>query len=631
MLPASSQTSAANLPPGLVRILGDARLCVSSEVLALAFPSAETVCTMEESGVLRVWNAINGTQRSWRFLSQRATHWQFTQDARYLASAGRDLCWWDVRTGELLGVHSSPDWVTALAFRDGGVAESLILATGMEGGQLAVWGNAGKYLLRTLLGHGQEISALAFSPEGARLASASEDKVVCIWELPTGRCIGEFHAHTDRVVALAWHPKGQHLVSAGWDGRVWVWDSATSVLLPLVDAPGPALHALAFEAAGCQLAAVDATGMVRVWNWGEAKPSRTYQTGGTRFRLLCFNPAADHLAVAGEDRRVQILSRTQEPEHAIHPAHRTASSQFDTCARGKILAVSPEGKLLAELGEVNRVRVWEEGTLRATLAIHPQGDCHAVAFSPDGRWLAVGSDEGAVHLWDQAAARWVRTLEYEGQCGPLNELIVAPDSTWLAGASSAGTSLCLWHLAEEEPTWFFGNAVDGCSVESLAASGDGRLLAAGGIDWLATGGSTGLLVVWELPTWREVAAFEEGVTALAFHPSRKTLAFACLDGPLRIWDLDAQEPRLELPVPRGLVNALAFSPDGLLLASGGEDRCLRCWNSTTGALQARIELDSRIYSLAFSPDGRFLFTAHGNGSTLQFTVDACVSDAVPNT
>src|SRR5262245_22845209 len=82
---------------GLLRVFGDARFCPDSEVLALAYPSAETVCTVEEGGILRVWDARRGFLRAWRFLSSLETLWEFTLDARLLASAGDEMCLWDTR------------------------------------------------------------------------------------------------------------------------------------------------------------------------------------------------------------------------------------------------------------------------------------------------------------------------------------------------------------------------------------------------------------------------------------------------------------------------------------------------------------------------------------------------------
>src|SRR5262249_23552354 len=154
--------------------------------------------------------------------------------------------------------------------------------------------------------------------------------------------------------------------------------------------------------------------------------------------------------------------------------------------------------------------------------------------------------------------------------------------------------------------------LDGCNVEALAFHPQKRLLAVGGIDWLATGGSDGAVSLWDVEQRCEVETFPGGVTGLVFHPNGRRLATATLDSCIDVWSVDSGTLELELMGHEGPARCVAWSPDGKLLASGGDDRIVRLWDADTGAVLGMRELDTQIKAVRFAPDGAHLFTANGN-------------------
>src|SRR5262249_12319108 len=150
-----------------------------------------------------------------------------------------------------------------------------------------------------------------------------------------------------------------------------------------------------------------------------------------------------------------------------------------------------------------------------------------------------------------------------------------------------------------------------CAVEALAFHPSGSILAAGGVDWLATGGSSGAVSLWDLPGRCETALLPEGTTALAFHPDGSRLAFATLDRGVRIWSTLDQELLAELTGHEATVTCLAYRADGQYLATGGDDNTIRLWDHE-GTEVALLEVESRPTALAFGSDGSTLFVAHAN-------------------
>jgi WD40 repeat protein len=261
----------------------------------------------------------------------------------------------------------------------------------------------------------------------------------------------------------------------------------------------------------------------------------------------------------------------------------------------------------------------------------------AVARSPDGRWiagstnapdggeLAGSASRGSLRLWDASSGRLRHALI--GQRPPITALAFSRDGTLLASASCRGTDVWLWDVSTGEPALLIPDAIDGCSVEAIAFHSRHRWLAAGGVDWLATGGSDGAVVVWDVASRLEIITLNGAATALCFDPSGRRLAAASLDRSIHLWDVDEweeggvrRETAAELHGHEDAVSALAYSPDSRLLASGSADYSICLWDAVAGKLLARARLDTQVKALGFAPNGRYLFTGNGNTSCYQLDV-----------
>ena len=94
----------------------------------------------------------------------------------------------------------------------------------LERGQLSHWPR----LEMTIHGHERIVLSVAFSPDGRRIASASRDRTIRVWDATTGEIVaGPFTGHTDRVTSVAFSPDGQCIASASQDHTIRVWDSTT--------------------------------------------------------------------------------------------------------------------------------------------------------------------------------------------------------------------------------------------------------------------------------------------------------------------------------------------------------------------------------------------------------------------
>jgi WD40 repeat protein len=601
------------------RVFGAPVLHTDADLLAIGIAGDGTLWSVEEPGRLRQWTLGTRRQVGDRPLDELATVWTFNWAGRLVASASDEVAVWEVSSGEQLAGWAALSWVTALAFQPG----APVLASGHDDGLVCVWNWIDKKPLLELRGHKAAISALAFSRDGKRLASACETRLIRVWDLESGQMLGTLEGHTDRIPALAWHPDNRRLFSAGWDTTVRVWDTHTFEPIILLNSHATQVHALAVSADGKLLASADSDNAVHIWLAEENRTLAVLREETGEVRCLAFTPddgkgnlASPLLAWGTADRVIHLWDSNQG----------TGGDGVDPLTSRTVVSVSPDGARLYSLGAGTDLRAWEIASGEPAPALEGDPVLRTFAASTDGKWLAAARSEATEVREDRTtlalyeAGTGKRQVVCEGQRAPITALAFSPDGALLASGGVQSSDVWLWRVPEGEPILLIPDAVDDCSVEALAFQPGGRLLALAGIDWLATGGSDGQVVLWHLDERVAKRTLPGGALAIAFHPAGRLLACATLHRSVVIYDVEEGRVVHELKGYQDTVTCLAWSPDGALVASAGEDRVVRLQNPS-GEPAGAWELDNPIKSLAFTPDGKYLFTGNGNTSCYQIEVE----------
>ena len=206
------------------------------------------------------------------------------------------------------------------------------------------------------------VFAVAWSPDGQRIASCADDKTVQVWDASTGKRLASLTGHTSYVHAVAWSPDGRRIVSGSWDKTVQMWDASTGKRLLSFTGHKSAVLAVAWSPDGRRIAS------------GGDNPVQAWSPGGR----------------SKYDTAVQVWDTDTGRNMLTYTGHTSG-----------VYAVSwsPDGRRVASCGD-NTVQVWDAGMGQrlGTYTSHTD-NVRAVAWSPDGRRIASGSWDSTVQVW----------------------------------------------------------------------------------------------------------------------------------------------------------------------------------------------------------------------------------------
>ncbi|MBD1921125.1 CHAT domain-containing protein [Microcoleus sp. FACHB-831] len=289
------------------------------------------------------------------------------------------------------------------------------------------------------------------------------------------------------------------------------------------------------------------------------------------------------------------------------------------------VAISPDSQTLASGSADATIKLWrlDTGELLYTLTGH-SGSVRSLAFSQEAGagtsppLLASGSEDKTIKVWRLPTGELLRALAQDSD-SVLSVAIGGSDGRTLASGTMDGT-IKLWDLGSGQLLYNFrGHFV--YPVSCVAISPDGGAGADGPL--LASGAQDNTIKIWNLRTRQEIRTLNGssgwfnpaqywvntwvgGFNAVAFSPDGEILASGDEEKKIKLWRSDTGELLRTLTGHSGGVECVAFSPDNQTLASGGSDNTIRIWKWRTGQMLQTLGHSNKVYAIAFSPDGQTL-------------------------
>ncbi len=463
----------------------------------------------------------------------------------------------------------------------------------------------------------------ALTPDGRSLVTASGTGELAWWDLQSRRKTRTLEIEAG-YHALALTRDGR-AAAVGIDRGIQFVDVRTRAARKATGGPSGSPNFLLFSPDGETVVSTNLDGTVTLWDVGSATVRETLRGHSNSVQQPAFSPDGETLYTVSYD-GTAIAWDIEGDRGLGRPFTFTHDRAFDKDWDRHPAKFSPDGRLFAVGLKEQGIRLWDARELKPAGAplLDTGGEVKGLAFSPDGRTLAAVTLDGMATVWD-VQSRSLRQGPFAVDRWHAIGVSFSADGTMLATAGGGGVKL--WNVANGAA---LGRIGDGSAAGDVAFSPTAPLVAFVREGWEypsdvpKEGG--GDAEIWDVARRSRIATLEVDADvlghAVAFSPDGRTLATGGIDPLVHLWDVRTGKLIRELDHGSTGTLSLEFSPDGQILTVSGLEPVASLWDVATGTqIGPRLTAGDRRAMLDLSSDGRRLLMTLGNGQGAVWDVD----------
>ncbi|MCA8996772.1 MAG: protein kinase, partial [Planctomycetaceae bacterium] len=467
------------------------------------------------------------------------------------------------------------------------------IATASMDSSIKLWDATSGQEIQTLRGHQGTVDQVIFSLDGTRLATRSSDRTIKIWDPHSGQSMATLKGDQNSFVEIAFSPDGEELLSVSSSATIWRWDVSTGQLISRSEGREQGVGG-SISPDGLRFLSIDNSAII-LWDAITGREIARQVNAVLHPRSSVFSSDGRHLAIAGHD---------------IVTLWDADLSQKLWAADGKAgwirgLCFSPDGTRLASAGGARKVQVWDvrSGWELMTLVGHDD-EVGAVAFSPDGSRLASAGLDTTLKVWDVRTG--VNAMSIHAHEAVVDGIVFCKDGERLASVSF-DRKLKFVDVRTGREIYSVNGFYHGAGPGShtVAMSPDESCIAFGADD------NTVKIISAETGAQlKSLNGHESTICTVAYSPNGKRLVSGGFDHTARMWDVDSGKEIATLRGHTGRVNCVAFSPDGTRLVSACEDLTIKFWDAESGEeIRSLTGHQVNVVDVVFSLNGSQIATS----------------------
>ncbi|RQH56545.1 hypothetical protein D5R40_01510 [Okeania hirsuta] len=472
----------------------------------------------DNKGTVRFWNLASTTETPAIQLSYSEEELEVVSVA--IASHGKFLAATFIDIGDLIvwEITSATQVKTMAGETD--FPSNFVFSS--PDGRLIVCGSNGLHIWDMVAGTESKFldswhNNAAISSDSRLLAADNQ-----IWELASQRNIVTLPGHPNYIGSIAFSPNSEFLAASSYD-RVNILEIPSGKTMTVLETQTNFfIKKVAFSSDGKFLAIVSRN-QIQLWNILSGEKIETIVSDMEWVQTVTSNNSDDYCFAFGSS----LISDGNFNQICLWKNQSKTYIQIPRNSCPKIIAISPDLKLVAFINSEHHLNLWEIASKQVVKSFLGHTDyIQSVVFSSDGKFMVSGSDDGTVRLWDIASETEINILESRVNC--ISNVAFSNDGQFLSFSSCE--QVHLWNMVSQDEVTILEGYDN--SVESVAISPDSRFLAAGDRD--------GIVKLWDTKSATEIkvlAGHTDAVNDIAFSPDSKMIATGSEDGTVRLWQI----------------------------------------------------------------------------------------------